>query len=518
MNDTNTKALDQGIADAGQRRRILWSVCIALMAVIASVTGLNVAQPHLATSLNASHSEVLWIINIYAVTLSALLLPLGAVGDRWGRKAVLYLGLVIFASANLTSALAEHTLVMLVARFFTGVGAAMIMPVTLSVITSTFPDNERSKAIGIWTAVAGGGGILGMFLSAILVDTIGWRWLFALPIVLVIASGILGARTIPNALKSTVHRFDVVGAVLSIIAVVSLVMFLHDGVEKGWLNINSFTWLVLGVAASVAFLIVETRHPEPLLDIALFKQINLTSGSITILVWFGVQAGVFIILYPFFQMVLGWSGLLATLGLMPMALLMMVSSGLAPKLSARYGLRITMLIGIATGSAGLAVIASIVSATGGYLTILPGMLLMGLGMGLSMTPSTEMITSSLPQEEQGVASALNDVTREFGTALGVALLGAVFTSGYSQGMSEVLATLPANVAVLSEGGLANVLQITTDLYPDADGLIQTAKETFLQSWKGAMWAGSVVMVILFVFSFALSVKRNEPATKTTPSV
>ena len=171
-------AITVTVDDPRQRRAVLVGVCIALMAVIASVSGLNVAQPEIALEFDASQSTVMWIINIYTISLAALLLPLGAVGDRWGRKPVLLTGLTLFGVANLAAGLAQSAEILMGARLLSGVGAAMIMPVTLAVITSTFPDQERSRAIGVWTGVAGGGGILGMFLSAVLVDLASWRWLF----------------------------------------------------------------------------------------------------------------------------------------------------------------------------------------------------------------------------------------------------------------------------------------------------------------------------------------------------
>ena len=490
---------DPIIDDPKQRRSILLAVCIALMAVIAAVSGLNVAQPQMALALNGSQADILWIINIYAITLAALLLPLGAVGDRWGRKPVLIAGLVLFGVANIVSGLAGSVPVMLGARLLAGVGAAMIMPVTLSVITSAFPAEERSKAVGIWTGVAGGGGILGMFLSALLVDVLDWRWLFVLPIVLIVVAIVLSVRAIPNSREDTDHRFDVGGAMLAAVTVVGLILFLHEGPELGWAAPTTLAGLLLGVAAAIGFAMWELRHPAPLLDIRLFAKRGLTSGSITLLVWFGVQAGVFVVLFPFFQAVLGWSGLLATLGLMPMALLMMISSGLAPHLAKRIGQRLTMAAGMVLGGAGLALMAILVSAEGGYLTVLPGMVAMGLGMGLSMTPSTEAITSSLPRERQGVASALNDVTREFGTSLGVALLGAVFTAGYSSAIASRLVGLPAAAAEAAAKGIAGAVPPMNDAAPYAADLYRAAQEAFVSAWQHAMWAGVVVMALLLVF-------------------
>jgi EmrB/QacA subfamily drug resistance transporter len=508
--DNPTAAIDAAtIHDPRQRRHILVAVCIALMAVISSVTGLNVAQPPLALDLNASHSDVLWMINIYAITLAALLLPLGAVGDRWGRKPVLLAGLVIFGAANLAAGIAPSTNAMLAARLLCGVGAAMIMPVTLSVITSAFPDEERSKAIGVWTAVAGGGGILGMFLSAILVDTIGWRWLFALPIALVVVSAIMSIRSVPNTREPSEHGYDLIGALVSMAVVVGLIVFLHEGPEQGWAAPITLGGVIVGVGSAIAFIAWELRHPSPLLDIRLFGKRSLTSGSVTILVWFGVQSGVFIVLYPFFQAVLGWSGLLATVGLMPMALLMMASSGLAPMLAKRIGMRLTMALGMLFGGTGLALMAILVSVDGGYLSVLPGMITMGLGMGLSMTPSTEAITSSLPRDRQGVASALNDVTREFGTALGVALLGAVFTTGYASAISGNMEGIPAEAADLARKGIAGAQAISDSDAPYSTALFRSAQEAFVQGWQQAMWAGVVVMTLLLIYVLLRGPERSE---------
>lgn len=495
------------IDDPKRRGAILLAVCIALMAVIAAVSGLNVAQPQMALALDGSQGDVLWIINIYAITLAALLLPLGAVGDRWGRKPVLLIGLLLFGVANVASGLAFSVPVMLGARLLAGVGAAMIMPVTLSVITSAFPAEERSKAIGIWTGVAGGGGILGMFLSALLVDVLDWRWLFVLPVILVIAAALLSLRAIPNSREHSAHRFDLGGAVLAAVAVVGLILFLHEGPVEGWTAPITLVGLVAGVAASIGFALWELRHPAPLLDIRLFAKRSLTSGSVTLLVWFGVQAGVFVVLFPFFQAVLGWSGLLATLGLMPMAILMMVSSALAAKVAKAIGQRLTMALGMVLGGSGLALMSMLVSVDAGYVGVLPGMIAMGLGMGLSMAPSTEAITSSLPRDRQGVASALNDVTREFGTSLGVALLGAMFTSGYGSAIARRLVGVPADVAAEVSKGIAGALDLAND--EASAGVLLSAREAFVEAWQQAMWAGVVVMALLLVFVLLRGPRHQE---------
>ncbi|MCA2212143.1 MFS transporter [Jidongwangia harbinensis] len=490
------------VQDPRRRRAILVAVCVALMAVIASVSGLNVAQQEIAVAFDASQSTVLWIINVYTITLAALLLPLGALGDRWGRRPVLLTGLVVFAAASTAAGLATSSGVLLAARLVGGVGAAMIMPVTLAVITSTFPDEERSRAIGVWTGVAGGGGILGMFLSAVLVDLASWRWLFVLPVALVAVAVVMALRSVPDSREESAHGYDTVGSLASVVGAVGFIVVLHEGPVRGWSAPVTLVSLLAGVVGTAAFVAWELRRPAPLLDVRLFRERGLADGSVALLAVFGVLAGIFVVLFPYFQAVLGWSGLRSTLALMPMALLMMVASGLAPRVAARAGGRATMTSGILLGGAGLALMASFVSVDGGYRSVLPGMLAMGLGMGLTMTPATEAITSALPRDRQGVASALNDVTREFGTALGVALLGAVLSAGYRSAVDDRLDGVPAGSADAARDGIANALAGADQAGAASPALIRAAQESFVDGWRQAMWAGVGVMAILFVHVLA----------------
>ncbi|MGK3953801.1 MFS transporter [Microbacterium sp. I2] len=487
------------IGDPRRRRAILWAICIALMAVVASVTGLNVAQPQLATTFDASQGQVLWIINTYTLTLAALLLPLGALGDRLGRKPVLIVGLTVFGIANITGAVAPVMEVMIAARLLSGIGAALIMPVTLSVITSSFPDKERSRAIGMWTAVAGGGGILGMYLSALLVDIASWRWLFALPIILTVAAMLIGARAVPNSREKAPGRFDAPGALTSIIATVGFTFALHEAPSLGWADPIVLIPLIAAALATAGFILWELRTPYPLLDIRHFRTRGLSSGTTLLLVLFGVQGGISLVLYPFFQVVLGWSGLLSTLAMMPMALLMMLASGLAPRLAARIGARASMVAGLTIATAGLALMAGLVSAAGGYLSVLPGLIAMGLGAGLAMTPSTEAITSSLPREQQGVASALNDLSRELGAALGIALLGGVLVAGYQGAITGRLTGVPEELAATAREGIANATAISQRAGAHAEQILAAANDAFIAGWQQAMWVGVAVMIVLMIF-------------------
>ncbi|WP_243232741.1 MFS transporter [Microbacterium sp. CIAB417] len=502
------RAAAETVEDSGRRQRILLAVCAALMAVVASVSGLNVAQPQVAVELDASQTTVLWIINAYTLTLAALLLPLGAAGDRWGRKPMLLVGLAAFAAANVLGALAPSAEVLLAARVVSGIGAAIIMPITLAVITSTFPEAERAKGIGVWSAVGGGGGMLGMFLSAVLVDLGSWRWLFVLPVTLAAVAFVIALLSVPNTRDVPAHGFDVVGSITSAVGVVGVITALHEGPVHGWTTPLSLTAIISAGIALMIFIPWQLRSRGPLLDLRLFRSPRLSTGSVSLLAAFAVQGGVLIVLLPYFQTVLGWSGLGATLGMMPMAMVMMLAAGLAPRVSAPLGIRSTLLIGIALFAGGLLLLAALVSVDGGYLPVLPGLLVMGVGMGIAMTPATEAITGALPREHQGLASALNDVTRELGAALGIAVLGASLASGYRSAIEPQLADVPAGTAEAAREGVANVIA-AAGADADAQGLIRAAQEAFIAGWQQSMWVGVAVMVVLFAFVTA-SGRRASP--------
>lgn len=493
--------------DKRTQRNILIAMCTALMAVIASVSGLNVAQQELAIDLEASQTSILWIINSYTIALAALLLPIGAIGDRIGRKPVLLVGLVLFGLASLIAALASSTDIMIGARILTGVAAAMIMPVTLSVITSSFPEEDRPQAIGIWAGVAGSGGLIGMFVSAFMVDYVTWRWLFILPITLVAISFVASQRFVPNSTEQSEHRFDYGGSVLSLLTIGGLVLAVHEGPERGWTDWLTLTALVVGVVSLIAFIWWERQQADPLLDVSVFKNRALSTSSYTLVVLFGVMFGVFLVLFPFFQAVLGWSALRSAVALLPMAVSMMPMSVIAPRIVAKIGSRNTMLIGVSVAALGLTTLALRASVDGGYLSVLPGLIGLGLGMGLSMTPGTEAITASLPAEKQGVASALNDTTREVGGAFGVALLGSILSSGYSSAIEPSLEGLPEEAAEVASEGLGGALGVASQSGERGPEIIEAARLAFVDGWTTSMWVG-VAMIATAIAALALGAPRD----------
>ncbi|QGG94257.1 DHA2 family efflux MFS transporter permease subunit [Actinomarinicola tropica] len=477
------------VTDPRRQRQILVAMCAALVAVVASVSGLNVAQQDLALDLQASQNDLLWIINGYTMALAALLLPVGAIGDRWGRKPVLLAGLGLFATANLMGGMADSTTILLAARVLAGVAAAMIMPVTLSVITSSFPPDERAKAIGIWAGFAGAGGIIGLFVSSFIVDYLTWPWLFAMPAVLAVTSFVLTVPAVDDSKEVHEGRFDAVGSIVSAVAIGGLVLGIHEGPERGWGDPLTMLGMTAGLLGLAAFVVWELRQDQPLLDVRLFSHRGLAAGSLTLLVVFAVMFGVFLVLPQFTQAVLGYSALKAATAMLPMVLVMMPLSAAAPVLASRIGFRTILSIGVGLFALGLALLALLVSAEGGYMSVLPGLLVLSVGIGLCMSPATTIITESLPVTKQGVASALNDTVRELGGAIGIALLGSVVSAGYRSSVSDATVGLSAELAHEVEEGIGAAFGAAPALGGDAPRILQAAQSALVDGWQLSMWFG-----------------------------
>ncbi len=491
---------DEVVVSAGRRKLVLAAMCIALVAVVASVSGLNVAQQALAADLGATQSQLLWIINGYTLALAALLMSVGAVGDRWGRKPILMIGLVGFVVTNLASAFASDPEVLIALRVLAGVAAAMVMPVTLSVITTSFPREEQAKAIGTWAGFAGAGGIIGLFFSAAMIDSVTWPWVFALPIALAAISFGLTAAFVPHSVEHTEGGFDLVGSFLSIVAVGGLVLAFHEGPEQGWTAAITLAALAAGVLAGLAFVLVELRRDHPLLDVRIFAIRGLAAGSVNLFVVFAVMFSLFLVLVQYLQAVLGYSALEAASGLIPMAIMMMPLSTIAPSIAEKFGFRRTLVTGMLALAAGLLLFALLADPHGGYLSVLPGTLVLGAGIGLAMSPSTAAITSSLPEEKQGVASSLNDTVREMGGAVGIALIGSVLNSAYQSNVEPSTSGLPADVADTVVEGIGGALAVGGQLGDTGVALIESARQAFVDAMIPALLLAAGLSIAAAVFT------------------
>ena len=504
----------QAAAEARRRTWVLVAVCTGLIAVVASVSGLNVAQGQLAADLSATQSQLLWVINGYTIALAALLLPIGAIGDRWGRKQVLIAGLTVFAVANVGAALSATVTQLLVARVVAGAAAAMIMPVTLSVITSTFPEEDRDRAIGVWAGFAGAGGILGLLSSSIVVDNFTWPWVFAAPTVLALLALGMTLAVVPRSREEQEGQFDTLGSFLSAIAVGGLVLAVHEGPEVGWTAPLTVFGLTAGILGAAWFAWWESRVENPLLDLRVFKNRSLASASVVLMVLFAMMMGLFLVIVQYLQAVLGYSAIKASLSLMPMAAVMMPLSTMAPRIASRVGYRNMFVIGMGLFATGLGMMASMASVSGGYWSVFPGFMVLGVGMGLAQTPATTAITASLPVEEQGVASALNDTVREFGGALGIALIGSVLSAGYKAGLGSAPDALPGPAQEAVASGIGGASVVASQAGAAGEQIMVVARNAFVDGLGQALWVAAGVSLLAAVAAFVWTPKQAHAADGT----
>jgi len=476
-------------------RAVLAVMAVALMAVVSAVSGLNVALPSLARDTGASQTQLTWIVDAYTVVFAGLLLLAGALGDRYGRKGLLLVGLVVFGGAAAAGFVTTDPTRLIVVRAFMGMGAAAIMPTTLSVITTSFPEAERPRAIGVWVGVAGGGAVLGLFGTGILLEFYDWNSFFALNVALAILA-IAGTLVfVPRSADAHPPRLDLVGAALSLVAVAGVVSGIIEGPERGWTDTLTVSALAAGLIASAVFVRWELRVAEPLLDPRLFRLRAFSAGSLTITAQFLAAFGFFFIALQYLQFVIGYSPLRAAVALLPLPIVLIPLARRAPLIAQRVGFRRLAPTGLLLMACGFVVISQVeVELT--YWLFATGLVLFAAGMALAGTPATTAITASLPPSKQGVASAVNDTARELGSALGIAILGSVLNQRYRGAMAEVVAGLPAQVAEGAQRSIAFTQSpALAQLGDTGRRLVDAAQQAFVDGISGAVLTAAIVLVL-----------------------
>jgi EmrB/QacA subfamily drug resistance transporter len=404
-------------------------VCIALGAVAAAMASLNVAIPGLVRSTHATQTQLEWIIDAYLLVFAVLLLPAGTLGDRYGRRKALIAGMIVFGAASAAAMATSSANTLIVLRGLIGLGAALVMPATLSTITGTFPAAERTRAVGIWAGVAGGSAVLGLLWTGILLEWFSWRAAFAVNVILA-AVAIAGTlRFVPESAQPNAPRVDTGGAVLATTGLVVLVFSIIEAPDAGWLSARTVGGMAAGLAALAGFVLFELRQRHPLLDPRLFTNRRLAAGSLSILIQFFAFFGFTFVSLQYLQGVRGYSPLIAALAVLPLTAAMMPAARVTSTAVSRFGARAVCVTGLILVAVGLVIISRVGTSTS-YWLLLAGLVPLGIGMGAAMTPATSAITEALPQTQQGVGSALNDLSREVGGALGTAVLGSIVTAVY----------------------------------------------------------------------------------------
>ena len=481
--------------DPRRTRAVLAVVALALMTVVSAVSGLNVALPDLARETGASQTQLTWIVDAYTVVFAGLLLFAGALGDRFGRKHLLTAGLVVFGAAALAGAMTDDPGALIVVRAVMGLGAAGIMPTTLSVITTSFPAEERPKAVGVWVGVAGGGAVLGLFATGLLLEWFAWNSFFVLNVGLAVLALVGTLAVVPDSVDPAADGLDTVGAVLSLVAVSGVVLGIIEGPERGWGDPLTLGALATGVAAGSLFVLWELKHPHPLLDPRLFRLRGFSAGSLAIAIQFFASFGLFFTVLQYLQFVADLSSLMAAVCLLPLPLVMIPLARNAPRIAARVGYRRIAPVGLGLTAAGLLVISTMgTDFVYGWFAV--GLVVFAMGMALAGTPSTTAITEALPHQKQGVASAVNDTARELGSALGIAILGSALNQAYRDGMAEAVRSLPAQAreAALSSIAFASSPQVEA-AGAAARPVVEAARRSFVDGVHGALVVAAAVALV-----------------------
>jgi len=475
-------------------RSVLPVVMLALFTVVAAVASLNVALPSIARDTHASQTQLSWIIDGYALPFAALLLLGGAAGDRYGRRRALLVGLTVFGAGSAAAMTVHDPRWLIAMRAVLGVGAALVMPATLSTITATFPREERARAVGVWAGVAGAGAIVGVLTSGLLLEQWSWRAVFGLNVALtVIAVGAV-LRVIPESADPAAARLDFVGAALTVAGLLVAVYAVIEAPVEGWSSTRTVVGLAAGLIVLAGFAGWELRQANPMLDPRLFGNRGFALGALSITCQFFAFFGFIFLILQYLQLVHRDSPLVAALSLVPMALSIGASSrGLAPRLIGRLGARVVCVAGLVLAAVGLLVLSRL-GVTSGYGLVLAGLVPLGFGMGLAMTPATTAITDALPAAKQGVGSAMNDLSRELGGALGIAVLGSILQSTYRAHLHP--AGLPAPLAEHARSSLALASQLGPAVAHQAQAAFVDGMRTAFLCGAGVIGAAAVAVAVL----------------------
>ncbi|MGV9408433.1 MFS transporter [Nocardia sp. NPDC003693] len=474
--------------------------CLAIVLIIASMAALYTALPQIASSTGATQQHLTWIVDSYTLALACLVLPGGALGDRYGRRAALVVGLAIFAAASLVPVFVDGVGWLIAARAVAGVGAALVMPSTLSLLTASFPESRRGVAVGIWAGMAGAGAVVGIIGSGLLVEHWSWQ---SIPLAMGIAGAVLAIAscTLPESADPARPPFDLLGSALSSLAVGLLVLAMVEVPARGWTHPVPWIALAGSLLAGAAFVVVELRTRHPLLDVRLFLRRGFGSGALSVAIQFLVSFGLFLLIVQYMQLILGYRPLWSAVAMAPMIGPMMLLSPIAPRLAERFGLRVPTVLGLLTLGIGLLSVAHL-SPDSTYADLVWPLLITSTGIGLATAPATAAIVSGVPTGNHGVAAAVNDAAREVGAAVGIALAGSILAAGYSDRIASTVAALPEQLRDPVSDSLAATLEVTARLGPQADPLAEAASAAFVHGVGQASIAlGALTLVSAVAIGF-----------------
>ncbi len=487
MLERNTHDFDepdnQTPPNGGHPRRwaALAVVCLGVFVTTLDGTIVNIALPSISGDLGASTRQLQWIVDAYLLVFAGLLLAAGGLGDRFGRKRALMIGLAVFGVTSAYAGSVESASELIVGRALMGIGAALIFPATLAIITNMFTDaSERAKAIGVWSATSGIGVAAGPISGGWLLEHFWWGSVFYINIPIAIAAVIATAYVVPESREEHAPGLDFFGLLLSIASITALVFAIIEAPEYGWLAWQSLMGFGISAALLVGFVRWEMHVEHPLLPVRIFENLRFSAASISVTSAFFALFGFIFLITQYFQLVRGYGPLEAGVRTLPVAFSIALSSILAPKLVEAVGTKFVVAGGLASMALGFAWVST-ASATTSYYEIIGQMILLGGGLGATTAPATESIMGSLPVDKAGVGSAVNDTTRELGGTLGVAVIGSVFSSVYINALADgpIFSGLPQSAQHATEESVVAAGGVAQQLGADAPAFFSEVSDAFL---------------------------------------
>ncbi|MFI9815356.1 MFS transporter [Saccharothrix variisporea] len=479
---------------------VLAVLCLSTLVLVVDNMALNVAVPALTTDLGASAQDVQWILDSYILVFAGLLLTAGSLSDRFGRRRVLVIGLVLFGAGSLFGALASTSVLLIAARVGMGVGGALMMPSMLSILITVFDEEERRKAMAVWSAVATLGLIGGPILGGLLVDWFWWGAVFLVNVPIVVVSIVAALAWMPES-RGPWRKPDPLGAVLSVVGLTALIWMIIELPKNGLAHPGTLAALAVAVVGLGGFVVWEARVESPMVPLGLFRNRNFSGGSLSLtLVQIG-NGGLLLVVTQYLQFVLDYTPMQAGLALIPMAVASLLCNGFAATLGAKTGNRVLAVIGLVVVAGGFGVLTTLEPGAG-FLPLGIAVALLGAGGGLAMPAAVSALMGAVPHEHAGVGSALNDTIQQAGAALGVAILGSVLSGAYSAAMPE---SAPEGAHRSIQDAFA-VAAATGDA-----GLVSTARDAFTTAMSVSFVAAAVGALAGAVLSLVMIRDRKREA-------
>ncbi|HTO00953.1 MAG TPA: DHA2 family efflux MFS transporter permease subunit, partial [Microthrixaceae bacterium] len=497
--------LDHGIDPEVFAKRwwTLGVLCLSLLIIMIGNTSLNVAIPILSEKLHSTNSQLQWMVDAYSLVFAGLLFTAGNFGDRYGRKGILQAGLVLFGlSTAYAGFFADSSATLIGARLVMGAGAAMVMPATLSIITNIFPTHERAKAVALWAGISGAGSALGPLLTGFVLEHADWNAVFLVNIPFIVLALILGVSLVPRSKGESGTPLDIPGAILSGVGLSVFIYALIEAPTHGWLSPTTIGIASVGLFTIAAFVFHELRTEFPMLDVRLFRIRSFGASSLILTMVFFALMGTFFSLTQLLQLAWGYSALEAAIRLLPISAAMMIAAPQSANMAERFGKSRVVGFGMGLVAVGIFMISR-VGVHPGYPLLVSGASIMAFGMGLAMSPTTDLLMSSVPRKNAGMGSAMNDTTRELGGSLGVAIFGSLLASKYVSGLSDLLPSLPAEAREFVGGSLGGAMSVASKDPVHGKAILETATQAWVDGLRLSLLIASVIVACAGVLAWRL---------------